>query len=371
MKPFLALCMLILAAVLAAPASAMAATSAGGAPVVLAQAQGKSLLGPRQTDTQAEKAAPARIGWWTRTMIWVRMQQQAFYKELTGALKALKDSNSVAAGWGLAVVSFLYGVFHAAGPGHGKAVISAWLIANERQLRRGVALAFLSSAFQALTAIVLVSALLLLVKTAFSSARAMTMWLELASYALISLVGAAMLWRALGGLVARREPASLGAAAVEADAHRHHDHDHHHHHGDHGHDHHEHGPDCGCGHAHMPGPSELDGQWSLARAFSIAFAVGIRPCSGAIIVLLFANTIGLYAAGIASTFAMALGTAITVSAIAVAAVTSKNLVLRFAGGSGIWLDRIYTGLAVLAGIAILALGVILFFATLNAPRPII
>lgn len=351
MRLVFALCMLVLAAALAAPSAHAAGADTGT--VTLAQATGKSLVGPRPSD-QAERSAP---GWWMRTTIWMRMQQQALYKQLTGALKAVKETNTLAAGWGLVMVSFLYGVFHAAGPGHGKAVISAWLMANERQLRRGIALAFMSSAFQALTAIVLVSAVLLLARAAFASARDMTMWLELASYALIAALGAAMLWRAARRLLPQPAPASLGAAAVD---HHHHDH----------HDH-VHGPDCGCGHNHMPGPEAVDGHWSLGRALAIAMAVGIRPCSGAVIVLLFANTMGLYAVGIGATLAMALGTAITVSLIAIAAVGSKNLALRLAGPSGVWLERTYTALGIAAGIAILALGTALFIATLNAPRPII
>ena len=79
-----------------------------------------------------------------------------------------------------------------------------------------------------------------------------------------------------------------------------------------------------CGHAHIPDASKLGDGWSYRKAASIAFAVGIRPCSGAVLVLLFANTLGLYAAGVGATFAMSLGTAITVSAIAVATVLFKN-----------------------------------------------
>ena len=88
---------------------------------------------------------------------------------------------------------------------------------------------------------------------------------------------------------------------------------------------HVHGPDCGCGHAHLPAAKDLRGDWSFAKAFSLAFAVGIRPCTGAILVLVFANGLGLYWAGIFSTFAMAVGTFITVSVIAAIAVYSKKL----------------------------------------------
>jgi nickel/cobalt exporter len=61
-------------------------------------------------------------------------------------------------------------------------------------------------------------------------------------------------------------------------------------------------------------------------------AVGIRPCSGAIIVLVFALSQGLIAAGVAATLVMALGTGLTVAALATLAVSAKDVALRLAGG---------------------------------------
>ena len=88
------------------------------------------------------------------------------------------------------LLSFGYGVFHAAGPGHGKAVISAWLLATENELRRGMLISFLSAIIQALTAILLVSVLFLVVASVGSTARNVAGVLESASYALIALLGA-------------------------------------------------------------------------------------------------------------------------------------------------------------------------------------
>jgi nickel/cobalt transporter (NicO) family protein len=109
------------------------------------------------------------------------------------------------------------------------------------------------------------------------------------------------------------------------------------------------------------------GDWSLTKAVSVAFAVGLRPCTGAILVLLFSSAMGLYWAGIASTLAMAVGTALTVSVIAVLAVTSRRLALKVAGRDSIWLSRTVVGLKLAAGLAIAGMGGLLFWASLGSP----
>ena len=325
----------------------------GASPPVVAEVdKSKLLIQPRP-----EQAANPSL--WSRFTNYVRVQQQNFYRQLAGAIKAFKAENSLAAAWSLVFLSFLYGVFHAAGPGHGKAVISAYLLADEKLLRRGVALAFVSAFFQAISAITLVTVAVLIFSAAGRTARSMVGYLESASYALILLVGLYMLWSALRG----------GHSHSHAHAHDH-DHSGHDHH-DHDHAHHDHEHHAGCGHAHMPEPDQFRENWSLKKAASIAFAVGIRPCSGAVLVLLFANTVGLYAAGVGATFAMSLGTAITVSAIAIATVMSKNFATSFMGPDGVWAGRIYRGLAVTGALAICAVGLVLLSASLQQGRPII
>ena len=121
----------------------------------------------------------------------------------------------------------------------------------------------------------------------------------------------------------------------------------------------------------MPAPSELKGDWSWKRAFALAFAVGIRPCTGAILVLVFAIGQGLWWAGVFSTLAMALGTAITVSALATLAVGSRELAKRLAGsgGSSKWVDRIQVAAGVGGASLVLVLGAAFFWASLGNPQP--
>jgi ABC-type nickel/cobalt efflux system permease component RcnA len=120
----------------------------------------------------------------------------------------------------------------------------------------------------------------------------------------------------------------------------------------------------------VPEAKDLRGDWSWPKALSLSVAVGIRPCTGALLVLVFANTLGVYWAGVASTFAMALGTFITVSAIATLAVFARKLATRFAGQDERWLRKLSFALKLFAGIAILLLGGALFWASLGSTATI-
>ena len=293
----------------------------------------KLLVQPRNAD-----GTPIIVSFWEDPVLWVREKQQAFYGSMSGALRQIKTSSPLAAAWTLMFLSFGYGVFHAAGPGHGKTVISAWLLATENELKRGVVIAFLSSIIQAVVAILLVSILLLVVASAGSTARDFAGFLESASYAMIGAMGLYLIWTALRPQV----------------QHAHHDHHHH----DHVHDEH-------CGHPHVAEAKQVRGQWSLTKAFSLAFAVGIRPCTGAILVLILANALGIYWAGVTSTLVMAFGTFLTVSVIAAIAVYSKKLAMRLAARDDKWLGWFAFALRLGGGLAIAGLGGLLFWGSLG------
>lgn len=300
---------------------------------------------------------------WTRTVAYVRVQQQKFYRALTRSVKRIKTDWSLEAAWSMVVLSFLYGVFHAAGPGHGKAVISAYLLANERQVRRGILLAVASSLVQAVTAIALVTGFILLLGLTGRVTRQSVLYLESASYALICAVGLYMLWRVLGPLLRRR----TGPAAGHPHGHDHnHDHDGHHRH--HGHT----AGHCGhCGHAHMPTPEQADHAASFWQAASIVLSVGIRPCSGAVIVLIFANAVGIFAIGVGAAFAMAAGTAVTVSALAVLTLVSKALATGLIGRHTAWADIACRVLGAAGAVLVFLIGAVLFAGSLDPARPFI
>ena len=263
---------------------------------------------------------------------WMFAKQAEFYRMLSGAIRAAKADGTAA--WGLMGISFAYGIFHAAGPGHGKAVISSYLVANDETWRRGIALSFASAVLQSFTAIAIVGiAAVLLGATAHVMGNAVRA-IEMVSYALIILIGLRLLW------VKGRAFLRL----LRPQRHEHQDHAHGHAHHGHGHDHghsrgHDHAHDHGhqdeahaWGHAHALEPSELKGPHWLRRGLSAIIAVGLRPCSGAIIVLVFALAQGLFWIGVASTFVMGLGTAITVAVVASIAVGARGFAGRLAKG---------------------------------------
>ena len=223
-------------------------------------------------------------------------------------------------------------MFHAVGPGHGKAVVTSYVLATGETLRRGIAISFVAALLQAVSAIAIVSVFTIaLGATAMTMGRA-TDAIEIASYALITLLGIVLLWRKALRPLLRNGVRPLAHGDQGHDHHHGHgDHDHHTGHG-HGHDGHHHVHDAHCGHAHLPEPADLAGPFHWRKAAAAAVAVGIRPCSGALIVLVFALSQGLFAAGVAATLAMSVGTGMTVSALAAAAVLARGLAERVSDG---------------------------------------
>ena len=330
---------------------------------------------------------------------WLLAKQATFYRALAGLIRAAKTDGS--AYWGLMGISFVYGIFHAAGPGHGKAVISSYLLANEETWRRGIVLSFASALLQAVTAVAIVTIAAVMIGATAKMMGDTVRVIEVVSYALIVLVGLRLLWvkgrgflRAVHDIGPKSE-AALAAPAVEtapdhlrdvgvgrdpcrhdhhaSDEHSHHGHDHAHDHA-HGHPHrhpHEHADEGSAlpwGHAHGPEPQELAGPGGWRRGLSAIVAVGLRPCSGAILVLVFALAQGLFWAGIASTFVMGLGTAITVAAIATLAVAAKAVAKRFAAARSGYGTLMLRGIEVGAALLVTAFGALLLTGFMASER---
>jgi nickel/cobalt transporter (NicO) family protein len=312
---------------------------------------------------------------------WVLDKQQTLQRTLAMSVKSLKGEHPLAGALTLAGLSFLYGILHAVGPGHGKTIISSYVVANEETVRRGVIISFIASAFQAFTAVALVSVLLFGLNASGLKINYWSNQLESVSYALIALVGLYLLaghvlrlWRKWRG-----EPGTAHAHALDHHAHghahghghAHHTHDHEHHNHDHAHDHEHHGHHHAPGEAcdHIVDARDLAGPFSWRKVLAVVFSVGIRPCTGAILVLVFAVTQGLFWAGVAATFAMAFGTAITVAVLAVFALGSRELALKLGGTSGAWANTVWTTCAIGGAIVIFLFGALLFAASLGPARP--
>ena len=314
---------------------------------------------------------------------WILSEQMRFERMLSGAVRALRDD--VGALWTLLGICFAYGVFHAAGPGHGKAVVASYMFANESSLRRGIVISFLAAGLQAVVAIVIVGVLAWALNATAARMKEVANLVELASYAGVAALGLWLTWRKGGALAAALAPAKNHAHHDQHDHahhahhdhahhdHAHHDHAHHDHaHHDHAHhDHahhaqHDHAHDAHCGHFHAPAAETLGEGFTWRGAVATIFAAGARPCSGAILVLVFALAQGMFLAGVAAAFAMAFGTALTTGALAAVAVGAKGLAMRFVGqgegaGRGLLLVR---ALETAAALFVLFLGASLLLGAL-------
>ena len=294
---------------------------------------------------------------------WLMAEQSSLTHLMAGKVHALHGQSSAA--WGLIGLGLAYGVVHAAGPGHGKAVLASYMLANETSLKRGAAMALTAALLQALIAIALVGAAGFVFQATASQMTHAADWIELASYCSVAAIGAWLVWRKGSALFAalsehvgrrravastpgyfggawRRPAFSLSAAAYRAGPL-----------GAMG------GPPDECGHVHMPDPAELNGRFSWRAAAGTVIAAGARPCSGAILVLVFAMAQGLFAAGVAAAFAMAIGTAAATGALAWVAVFAKSTAMRLAAGDNSRLALVARGFEFAAALAVLAFGVAL------------
>lgn len=311
-------------------------------------------------------------------MGWIFAEQAAFYRSLSGFIRASREDGGAMRE--LFGISFVYGIFHAVGPGHGKAVISSYLVANDETWRRGVILSFASAGIQAVVAIIVVAIAAVLLGATAKAIGLTVHLVEITSYALVILIGLRLLYvKSRGFLTACREltwrpapdlafasaPAGKAFSATafqkisqrpramamrggqcqvdgctahgfQCDS----DHDHH---------------ASAWGHAHGPEPAALAGAGGWRRGVAAVVAVGLRPCSGAIIVLIFALTQDLFWTGVGATLIMGLGTAITVAGIATFAVGARRAASRIAE------SRAGTGMLIMRAIEIGASALIVAF----------
>jgi len=301
---------------------------------------------------------------------WLIEMQSQLTRLIAADVHALHTDS--AAILGLVGLGFAYGVFHAAGPGHGKAVIASYMMASDRALKRGIVLAFLAATLQGAVAVALVSAAALVFHATSAEMNHAADWLALASYSGVVAIGlwltatkgrallaalkarfahraaiaaaplyAGALWRPAtdsGAVAAFRAGAPDGAAEAAID------------------------DPAACGHLHAPDPTTLEAGFSWRGAAATVLAAGSRPCSGAILVLVFALAQGLFAAGIAAVFAMSLGVALTTGALAFAAVFAKRVAMRMAAGDESRIALAARGVEFLAALLVVAFGLALLLA---------
>lgn len=262
-------------------------------------------------------------GFGDRVAVWAAEGQREVQNAMARGLRGLR-SGQPGAFTGLISVCFAYGFFHAVGPGHGKMLVGGYGLGSQVPLRRLSLIAVAASLGQGLTAIALVAVGM----SVFAWSRTEITGLadrHLAdvSYLAIGLIGAWLMVRGARHLWAERRV----AVAQPAHASHHDDHDHHHHH--------DHGDHCGCGHAHAPDPAAVAAMRNWRDGLALVGAVAMRPCTGALFLLILTWQMGLIAAGVAGVLAMSLGTASVTLAAAWAAVGARRGVLSgLSGGAG-------------------------------------
>lgn len=290
--------------------------------------------------------------------------QRYFHQKLVQFLLQTKKQPLQTGLW-LLLFSFLYGILHSAGPGHGKVIITTYLATQPKQLKKSLVLTLFSAIMQGIVAISLISGLLIILNLSTKHLKMSEYWLEFASYILIIMVGLFLCFRSLKkllGMMRKPRPKSLHIRQIRPlDASEKLTQTHH--------------ASCECcGHKHIPNQTEMNHSKGWIGDLGIIFAIGMRPCSGALLVLIFSYTIGVYYWGMLATFAMSIGTAITTSLFALlvhfARRFAKYLVDKKWVTSVSLLPMTAQSIALVGGIIFIIMGIILSLGMNSSPYTI-
>lgn len=273
---------------------------------------------------------------------WAAAEQREAQALMAGALRRLRAGEAGATA-ALLAICFGYGVVHAVGPGHGKVLIGGYGFGTQVPLARLAVLSVAASLAQSLVAVVLVSGGISLLNLSRDRLTELSeRHMADVSAVLIGLVGLWLVWRGLRQLM-KNAQAGQGV-------HHHHAHDHHH-------DHHHHDDTCGCGHAHGPSIEEVSQTRNLRDAVLLIAGIAIRPCTGALFLLILTWRMGIFAHGVAGAFAMGLGTALVSLLVAVLSVWARRggLALLPESGAVASITRWLPGMMQLAAGSVVAL----------------
>lgn len=272
---------------------------------------------------------------------WLLAMQAQFQGALARDLRGV-HAGQAAAFWALMASCATYGFVHAVGPGHGKALVGAYGVARRVGALKLAGIGMAAALAQGAVAVGLV---LVLAGVAGLGRRGIEQvdrgLLAGLSLAALAAVGAWLIWRG----VARWRAARPGRI--------HHEHSH-----DHDHPHrHDHGsadatPCETCGHVHLPDTRAALSATRPREVAALIAAVAVRPCSGALVLLLLTWQMGLLWVGIAGTFAMALGTGTVAVALALALALGRDGLWLGAGRLGAAGPRLGAAIEIAAGMAL-------------------
>ncbi|MGE9552318.1 nickel/cobalt transporter [Erwinia amylovora] len=282
--------------------------------------------------------------YWPQILLQSILWQKTLHQQMTALLQQV-STHPHQAGLALMGFSLIYGVLHALGPGHGKVVIATFLATHPTKVKTSLQLTMMAAVVQGGVAIALVTIMLVVLKLSSRQLHISSYWLEKGSYLLVAGLGLWLCWRALGKIVqALRTPETMIIRRIVPAGH-------------------PHSADCGCGHQHVPDSEMLDKAVNGRTRAIVVLSMGLRPCSGAIMMLLFSKVIGVYWWGVLSALAMAAGTAMTVSAMALLVQVSRVLALKLsrnASPAG-WQKVGWSCLSLTGGVLLIAAGMMLWF----------
>lgn len=308
--------------------------------------------------------------YWPQILLQSILWQKVLHQQMTTLLQQVA-SHPRQTGLALMGFSLAYGVLHALGPGHGKVVIAAFLATHPTRVKTSLKLTLAASLVQGCVAIALVTVLLGALKLSSRQLHISSYWLEKGSYLLVVGLGLWLCWRAAVSLGQARRASPLYRRMMPAGNHparllssgRHrlmqqtagtrsgqqtisHSHP----------------VSCGCGHQHVPDAAQLEKAVSLKTQVMVVLSMGLRPCSGAIMMLLFSKVTGVYLWGVFSALTMAAGTAFTVSAMALLVQVSRALALKLSrkGTSTGWIRLGRPVLSLVGGILLVLMGGVLW-----------
>lgn len=284
--------------------------------------------------------------------------QRAFNLELSAALKNLQ-AHRHQAGLSLIAVSFLYGVFHAVGPGHGKFILTSYLSFEQTKLPQAVKITLLSAFVQGVVAVLLVSVIVVAFTLSRQHFNLTLKWVERGSFIIMVLFGLYWVYQAFKGLRVTKPKLKVKgilqtsnetrplAPRFSTISHQHSEH-------------------CGCGHKHLPSATELAQATDWKSLLMLVFSIGLRPCSGAILVLFLAYTLDIYEWGVISALVMAAGTGLTLSIFAYFVLFARQRAVQ----AGKWylslkMGNRLSGIAKLfVGFSLVLFGILLFHSSL-------
>ncbi|MGT8859132.1 nickel/cobalt transporter [Enterobacter sp. 186315] len=268
---------------------------------------------------------------WNAFIQWCLASQITLHRYLVMYLLQL-NNHQYSGGLWLLTGAFFYGVLHAIGPGHGKFIVTTYLSTNKESLLAARVVPFIGSLMQGVSAILFVFILAVGFNLASGDLSASRWYVEKISAVMIGAFGAFVIYQALKSL----RPPKMTVRAIKLL--------------------HQHDEQCGCGH-HGVGADLAQGDWKTR--LGVILAIAARPCSGAIMILMFSNALGIVTWGMAAVMTMALGTALSIMGLSLAVRYARERTVAFFGG-GSSLSWLMPLVKIVGGVALILFATVLF-----------